>query len=136
MKGRKRHILVDTLGMLLEAMVTGADVPDRDGARLLLAATEWRHPRLAKVYADSAYSGGPLAGFAAFFGARAIEVVPRRPDQKGFEPLPKRWIVERTFAWLVRCRRLAKDLEHTISSARAQLHVRMIGLMLRRLARG
>jgi len=133
-KGRRRHILVDTLGMLLGVVVTGANVGDRGGARLLLAQVVERHPRLRKVSADQGYTGPELAEFAKLFGDRVVEIVRRNPEQKGFEVLPKRWIVERTFAWLVRCRRLAKDLEYTVSSARAQVHVAMIRLMLARLA--
>ncbi len=134
MKGRKRHILVDTLGMLLEVAVTGANIGDRNGARLLLAGVEKRFPKLGKIFVDQGYTGPELADFAKMFGNREIEVVPRRAGSTAFEVLPKRWIVERTFAWITRCRRLAKDVEATVCSAAAMIRIAMIRLMLRPLA--
>lgn len=119
---------------MLEVIVTGANWGDRDGARLLLGTIKDRFPRLRTVFADQGYTGEKTAEFARHFGNRTIEIVPRITGTPGFVLVPKRWIVERTFAWLVRFRRLARDLEYTISSARAMVHVAMIRLMLNRLA--
>jgi len=126
--------MVDTLGLLHELVVTGANIGDHDGARILLARSEKRLPRLVKIFVDQGYTGPELAEFAKLFGNRLLEVVPRRPGSTTFEVLPKRWIVERTFAWITRCRRLAKDVEATTSSSAAMIRLAMIRLMLRRLA--
>ena len=104
--GRKRHILVDTLGLILGIVVRAGDVQDRDGAHELLRRTRRRFPFVAVIYADGGYRGSKMAATVARTGAWRIEIV-KRNDVPRFEILPKRWIVERTFAWISRCRRLA-----------------------------
>src|ERR1700733_13494218 len=135
-KGRKRHIVVDTLGLLLAVLVTSAAVQDADGAKLLLPAlTPLRFPRLAKVWADSGYNRSFLGGFLA--GAKwVLEIVHRAVGAVGFVLLPKRWMVERTFAWLGRFRRHSKDYERLTDSSEAMIRISMIQLMLRRLRPG
>ena len=134
-KGRKRHLLVDTLGLPLSIYVTPADVQDRAGARLLLAGLGPLVPRLTKIWADGAYSGKELAEWCEEQGGWEIVVVERDKEAKGFEILPKRWIVERTFGWLRRDRRLAKDYERKVQTSETLIEVAMIRLMLRRLAK-
>jgi len=134
-KGRKRHLLVDTLGLPLSVYVTPADVQDRAGARLLLAGLEPLVSRLKKIWADGAYGGEKLAKWCEEQGGWKIEVVERDREAKGFEVLPKRWIVERTLGWLVRNRRLTKDYERKVQTSETLIEVAMIRLMLRRLAR-
>lgn len=134
-KGRKRHLLVDTLGLPLSIYVTPADVQDRVGARLLLAGLKPLMPRLKKIWADGAYSGKVLAKWCEEQGGWELEVVERDKEAKGFEVVPKRWIVERTFGWLRRDRRLAKDYERKVQTSEVLIEVSMIRLMLRRLAR-
>jgi putative transposase len=135
-KGRKRHLLVDTLGLLLSIYVTSADVQDRAGACLLLAGLGPLVPRLKKIWADGAYSGKELANWCEEQGGWELEVVERDPQAKGFEVLPKRWIVERTFSWLIQNRRLSKDYERMVQTSEAFIKVAMIRLILRRLVRG
>ena len=133
-KGKKRHLLVDTLGLVLHALVTAADVQDRDGGVLLLSALFGRFPFLRKLFADSAYAG-PIfqTGAAKAMQGLAIEIVKRSKHAKGFVVESKRWIVERTIAWLNRCRRLARDWENRNHSALAFPRLASIRLMLRRL---
>jgi putative transposase len=133
-KGKKRHILVDTLGLLLHAIVHSAGIQDRDGGILLLATLFGQFPFLVKLFADSAYQG-PIFGnaLAEILPAIETEIVKRPAQAKGFVQLPKRWIVERTIAWLNRCRRLAKDWENLNRSALAFLKLASIRLMLRKL---
>ena len=127
-----RHVLVDKLGLLLHALVTAADVQDRDGGVLLLSTVFGQFPR--KLFADSAYAGPIfLNGIAVVMPDLAIEIVKRRDDAKGFVVEPQRWIVERTIGWLNRCRRLAKDWENRNHNALAFLHLASIRLMLRTL---
>lgn len=135
--GRKRHILVDTLGLLLVVCVTAASTQDRDGARLLLTALARHWTRLRLIWADSAYAGELVEWVRQLRERRRIklEIVRRSDAQKGFVVLPKRWIVERTFGWLNRCRRLSKDYEYLTETSEAMIHVAMINLMVRRLAR-
>lgn len=130
--GKKRHILVDTLGVLLSAPVHPADVQDRDGAIPLLRAAGRMFPFVKVVFADGAYQGAASA--FAQTGRWRLEIV-RRTGQEGFVPLPKRWIVDRPFTWRSRCRRLAKDFDNLARNALAFLRLGMIRLMLRRLAR-
>jgi transposase len=133
-KGKKRHILVDKLGLLLHALVTAADVQDRDGGALLLSSLFGQFPFLRKLFADSAYTGPIFQGaIASIMPTLAIEIVKRRDDAKGFVVEPQRWIVERTIGWLNRCRRLAKDWENLNHNALAFLHLASIRLMLRKL---
>src|SRR4051812_46460786 len=108
-KGRKRHLLVDTLGLPLSIYVTPADVQDRIGAHCLLAGLKPVVPRLKKIWADGAYSGEKLASWCKEQGGWELEIVERNADTKGFIVLLHRWIVERTFSWLIRNRRLSKD---------------------------
>jgi transposase len=133
-KGKKRHILVDTQGLLLHTVVTAADVQDRDGGYALLATLFDLFPYLEKLFADSAYEG-PIfrAALASILPHLKTEIVKRSDRIKGFVALPKRWIVERTIAWLNRCRRLAKDWENLNRSAIAFLKLASIRLMLRKL---
>ncbi len=134
-KGRKRHLLVDTLGLPLSVCVTPADVQDRAGAHLLLAGLGPLVPRLKKIWADGAYSGKELAGWCKEQGGWELEIVERDRRVSGFEVLPKRWIVERTFGWLRRDRRLGKDYERKVQTSETLIEVAMIRLILRRLAR-
>ena len=133
-KGKKRHILVDTLGLVLHAIVHSAGIQDRDGGIALLATLFGRFPFLAKLFADSAYQG-PIFGnaLAKILPCLKTEIVKRSDQAKGFVQLPKRWIVERTIAWLNRCRRLAKDWENLNRNALAFLKLASIRLMLRKL---
>ena len=132
-KGRQRHLLVDTLGLVLLVLVTEADMQDRDGAKRLLLMTLGLFPRLRKVWADGAYRG-TLLEWVKQFCRLDLEIVERDPDSDGFQALPHRWIVERTLAWLNLCRRLSKDYEYYPSSSEAMVYVAMIRLMTRRLA--
>ncbi len=129
-----RHILVDTRGLLLSAAIHPASVRDRDRAVPLLRAARRPFPFVEVILADGAYRGEATAEAVAGTGRRRLEVV-RRGDGLGFVPLPKRWLVERTFAWLGRCRRLAKGFESLAVNALAFLCLAMSRLMLRRLAR-
>jgi putative transposase len=130
--------LVDTLGLLVAVLVHPANVQDRDGARLLLGVLgkAWRRIRL--IWADGAYAG-TLIDWVRNLRQRnriTLEIVRRSDDVKGFKVLPRRWVVERTFGWLGRQRRLSKDYEHRTDTSEAMIYVAMIGLMLRRLATG
>ena len=132
-KGRKRHLLVDTTGLLLKVVVHAADIQDRDGGRMLvesLKLEDW--PRLKKLWADGAYSGS----FEDWLTERTgwtLEIVNKLPGQSSFQPLPRRWVVERTFAWLGKCRRLSKDYEALPRSEETWIYLAMTDLMLARL---
>ena len=134
-KGRKRHLLVDTLGLVLSVYVTSADVQDRVGAQCLLAGLKPLLPHLKKIWADGAYTGEKLAGWLEERGGWKLEIVERDREARGFEVLPKRWIVERTFSWLIRNRRLSKDYERRVQTSETLVEVATIRLLLRRLAR-
>lgn len=134
-KGRKRHILTDTDGNLVHAVIHSAAIQDRDGAPLLLADIVRRFPWLRHLFADGGYAGDKLRGAIRCFGKWTIAIIKRSDAAKGFEVLPRRWVVERTFAWLNRNRRLAKDFEQTIASATAWLFIASIQLFTRRIAR-
>ena len=136
-EGRKRHVIVDTLGLLLLVMVGPAKVQDRDGARPLLQAVLKLCGRLKKVWADSGYAGGLVQWVADLVGERncVLEIVRRLEGVTGFHILPKRWIVERTLGWLVKSRRLARDYETRPESSEALIYLTMIRLMLKRLAK-
>lgn len=129
--GRKRHAMVDTDGRALELLVHGADIQDRDGAVPLLRKSRARHPFVERAFADSAYNS-PRVRDATAIG---IEIVRKFADQAGFVVHPRRWVVERTFAWINRNRRLAKDFERTIRSATAFLYAAAAIILVRRLAR-
>ena len=130
-KGRKRHALVDTDGRGLMLEPHPASIQDRDGGGALLRASRRSFPFIEKVFADSGYAGDKLAKATVIAG----EIVRKNPDQVGFAVQPRRWVVERFFAWINRNRRLAKDFEATIDSARAFLYAASVMLLLRRLAR-
>ena len=122
------------MGLLLTAIIHPANVQDRDGVVPLRRAARRLFPFVTVIVADGAYQGETTAEAVARTGRWRLEIV-KRSDSAGFVPLPKRWIVERTFAWLGRCRRLAKDFENLAVNALAFLCLAMIRLMLRRLAR-
>ena len=132
--GRKRHIITDTAGHLVTAQIHAADIQDRDGAPSLLASIRYLFPWLRHVFADGGYAGDKLAAALAGHGRWQIEIV-KRSDCAGFQVLPRRWVVERTFAWLNRNRRLAKDFEATVASSEAWLYLASVQLLARRLAR-
>jgi transposase len=134
-KGRKRHILTDTCGYLVHAVVHAADIQDRDGAPLVLADIRKSFPFLRHVFADGGYAGDKLKDAMAEIGTWTIEIIKRSDTAKGFVLLPRRWVVERTFAWLNRNRRLAKDCERTIQSATAWLFLASVQMLTRRIAR-
>jgi transposase len=133
--GRKRHIVTDTAGHLVGLHVHPADIQDRDGAVPLLASIRSLYPWLRHIFADTAYTGDKLAHALAGIGRWTLEIIRRSDTAKGFEVLPRRWVVERTFAWLGRCRRLAKDFEATIESALAWILVSHVRRLTRMLAR-
>jgi putative transposase len=132
--GRERHILVDTLGLILSVVVHAADIQDRDGARPVLEKIKGCFSRLRKILTDGIYNGG-IAEWAEQFGGWVMEIVPKPERKKGepFKVMKWRWIVERTFAWLGRCRRLSKDYERQPESSEAMIYIAMTHLMLRRL---
>lgn len=132
MKGRKRHIVVDTLGLLLRCVVHPADVQDRDGAKLVLKELAERFPRLKKIWADGGYAG-QLVEQVKEWGRWVLEIVKKSEGSQGFQVLPHRWIVERTFAWLGRYRRLSKDYEASTKTSETMIRLAMICLMLGRL---
>lgn len=134
-KGRKRHIITDTLGHLIGLDVHPADIQDRDGAIRVIKTICSLYPWLRHLFADGGYAGPKLAKKLARLGTWTLEIVKRSDAAKGFELLPRRWVVERTFAWLGRCRRLAKDFEATIVSATAWIILAHIRLLTRRIAR-
>ena len=134
-KGRKRHIVTDTLGLLIGWLVHPANIQDRDGAAKALATIRRRYPWLRHIFADGGYAGDKLRGELAGMGRWTVEIIKRSDAAEGFEVLPRRWVVERTFAWLGRCRRLAKDFEATVSSATAWMLLASIRMLTRRLAR-
>lgn len=133
--GRKRHIVTDTNGLLLAVHVHPANVQDVHGAVPLLERLRTKFPKLRHVFADRIYRGDQLVKAVAHCGRWTIQIVERPPGVKGFQLLPRRWVVERTFAWFARCRRLAKDFEGSIATATAWLLVAHLRLLTRRLAR-
>jgi transposase len=134
-KGRKRHIVTDTQGFVLAAQVHPANIQDPHGAVPLLRALRQSFPELDHVFADRVYRGAQLRNAVADCGPWAIEIVERPPGVKGFHLLPRRWVVERSFAWLGRSRRLAKDFEASIASATAWLFLANLRLLSRRIAK-
>ncbi len=131
--GRKRHILVDTIGMLLTVVVHPADMQDRDGAKLVMHRLQGRCPRLQLIWADAGYAG-QLIEWVRTWSGWTLEIVKRPPHSHQFEVWPRRWVVARTFAGLGRCRRLSKDYEALCATTEAWINIAMIQLMLRRLA--
>jgi transposase len=135
-KGKKRHVLVDTLGLLLCSIVHAADIQDRDGGVLLMKELFGQFPFLQKLYADSGYRGSKFRNaLKEILPNIDIEIVKRSDKANGFAVLPKRWIVERTIGWLNRCRRLSKDFENLHRSALGFLKLASIRFMVRRLGR-
>ena len=132
--GRKRHLLVDTMGLVLMVVVHTANIQDRDGARLLLAKAKGLFPRLQRIWADGGYAG-KLIGWLQETCGWVLEIIKRNDTVKGFKLLPRRWVVERTFGWLGRYRRLSKDYERLPGSSEAMVYWAMTRLMVRRLAR-
>jgi len=131
-QGRKRHILVDTLGLVLALCVTTACVQDRDGLKKLLRTFGVHRKKMRKIWVDGGYRGAVLEWVKQRF-RYCLEVVLRSDDIKGFVVLPKRWVVERTFAWLSNHRRLSKDYERFTKTSETMIQVAMMRLMLRRL---
>jgi len=134
-KGRKRHLLVDTLGLPLSIYVTPADMHDTLGARRLLAGLAPLVPHLKKIWADAAYRGKELADWCKLEGDWDLEVVERPAGIRGFSVQPRRWVVERTFGWLSRSRRLSKDYERKVQTSETLIQVAMIRLLVARLGR-
>jgi len=133
-KGRKRHIVTDTVGNLLEVVVHAADIQDRDGAKLVLdKLTEATKSRLQKIWADGGYRG-QLIDWVQDHLEIILEIVSRDPSLPGFQALPRRWVVERTFAWLGRYRRLSKDYEKCTKSSEGVLYIASIHTMMKRIA--
>jgi transposase len=135
-KGRKRHLAVDTLGLPIECQITAASTQDRDALAPLLGAVRRKSPWVKRAFVDGGYQGDE-AQRAAFEASRITVTVVKRTDKevKGFVVLPKRWVVERTLGWINRARRLSKDFEATINSALAWLQLALAFLIMRRLAR-
>ena len=134
-KGRKRHLLVDTLGLVLGVGGTPASTPERAGAQALLQRTLGWFTWLRLLWVDGGYSGEAFAQWVKTIRPKLkVEVVKRSDDLAGFKLLPRRWVVERTFGWLMRQRRLVRDYETTETSAEAWIHIAMIRIQLRRLA--
>ena len=131
--GRKRHIVVDTLGMIQSVAVTSASVSEDSGACLVLHEAHENNKRLKLVFADSAYKRNGLPAWIEGTLGIKIQPVLRPVAMKGFQVLPKRWIVERTFGWLNNDRRLSKDYERTEESDVAMIHIGQIRRMLNRL---
>ena len=131
--GRKRHVAVDTDGRLLMVNLTAADVSDSAGALLILAGIRKRWPWLKHLFADGTYDRTRLLDKAAFLDF-VIEAVRRSDPQSGFAVIPRRWVVERTFGWMIRWRRLVRDYEKRLDVSKAMIHVAMGSLLLRRIA--
>ena len=131
--GRKRHLLVDTLGLLMAVVVTAASVSDPAGARLLFKRLGGAGKKLRRIWVDGTYRGQLLDWVIEHYGI-LLQPVLRSDNHKGFMVLPRRWVVERTFAWLTQCRRLSKDYEVLPQSSEAMIYLAMIRLMIRRLA--
>jgi len=132
--GRKRHLVVDTLGFVMAVVVHAASIQDRDGAKLVLQKLAGRFSRLSLIWADGGYAG-TLIAWTAELGHWVLQIV-KRTDLHRFVVLPKRWVVERTFAWLGKYRRLSKDYESLPVSSEAMIQLAMINLMIHRLKPG
>jgi putative transposase len=132
-KGRKRHILVDTLGLLIAVVVTAASVQDYHGAKPVLGSVKGRCPRLKVVWADGIYEKRWLIDWVRTDCGWELTITKRSDKEKGFKVVPKRWVVERTFGWLGRYRRLSKDYEKLPETSEAMIQMAMIHIMVRRL---
>jgi putative transposase len=124
--------VVDTIGLLLTVVVHAANVQDPAGAKQVIGQLRGHFPRLRLIWADGIYAG-PLEDWVRQLTGWVLEIVRRPKEQRGFAVLPRRWVVERTFAWLGRCRRLSRDYEQRTESSEAMVRLAMIGVMLRRL---
>jgi transposase len=133
LNGRKRHIVTDTIGLLLVVMVTAASIQDRDGGSGILKLLHGSFASLSLVYADGGHQGR-LVAIAKSAWQIVLEIVRKPTDQRGFAVLPRRWVVERTFSWLLRWRRLVRDHERLPATHEAMVKWAMVGLMLNRLA--
>ena len=133
MLGRKRHIVVDTLGLLLAVVVHPANLQDRAGAKLVFPQLAGQFPRLRLIWADAGYTGSLVPWVQARWGWM-VKIVRRPRGQQQFQVLPRRWVVERTLAWVSKCRRLSKDYEAMPTTTESWIYIAMIHLMLRRLA--
>jgi putative transposase len=131
--GRKRHLVVDTLGLLLTVMVHAADIRDGDAGLAVIAQLMGHFPRLRKIWADQGYAGA-LEAWVEDLTGWTLEIVHRPKGMQGFAPLPRRWVVERTIGWFGRYRGLAKDYEQVPQSSEAMVWIVMIQVMLKRLA--
>ena len=131
--GRKRHLLVDTVGLLLAVVVTAASVSDPAGARLLFQRLGGGCKKLRRIWVDGGYRG-QLLTWVLLHCTFLLQPILRSDDHKGFVVLPRRWVVERTFAWLTQCRRLSKDYEVLPEASEAWIYIAMTRLMIRRLA--
>lgn len=127
--------MVDTIGLVLAVVVHEASIQDRDGAKLVLQRIKGRFPRLSLIWADGGYAG-KLIDWVKEFASWTLEIVKRNDDLKGFHVLPRRWVVERTFGWLGRYRRLSKDYEQLPENSEAMILFAMINLMSKRLGKG
>lgn len=125
---------MDTIGLVLAVVVHEASIQDRDGAKPVLERLKGRYARLALIWADGGYDG-KLIDWVREFASWTLEIVKRNDDLKGFHVLPRRWVVERTFGWLGRYRRMSKDYEQLPENSEAMVHIAMINLMSRRLAK-
>jgi len=134
-KGRKRHIVTDTIGLLVGLVVHSAGIQDRDGAPEVLKAIVSRYPSLRHIFADGGYAGPKLRDALKDLGRWTVQIIKRSDTAEGFEVLPRRWVVERTFASLNRCRRLSKDWEKSIASAEAWILIAHIRRVTRHLAK-
>jgi putative transposase len=134
-KGRKRHVLVDTQGHLLSVLVTPADLSDRDGLECVLTYARPDLPRLTTVWADQSYHGEEFTAFIRDEFDLTLDIVPKRAGQRTFVVLPKRWVVERSLGWFGRYRRLSKDYERETDCSESWLYLASIHLLTKRLAR-
>lgn len=128
-------MIVDTLGLILAVVVHAADIQDRDGAKLVLRKIRKLYPRLKLIWADGGYAG-KLIEWTKSLGGWVLEIVKRSDDVAGFAVLPRRWVVERTFGWIGRYRRMSKDYETLPASSEAMIYLAMINLMVHRLSPG
>lgn len=136
-RGRKRHIVTDTLGLLLVVMVTSASVQDRHGGKAILQLLAARFSSIALIWADAGYANQIDSGLVTWARTAAsivLQIVKRSDDVEGFQVLPRRWVVERTFGWLIRSRRLSRDYERRTDNSEAMIKIAMIRLMATRLA--
>jgi putative transposase len=134
-KGRKRHILVDTMGLILMIVVHAANIQEQDGAKLVLEKVRGQHPRLQLIWADAGYNVQWLIDWVKTACHWVLDIVKRPEGAKGFMLLPRRWVVERTFGWLNHYRALSKDYEYLPRNSEAAVYAAMIHIMVRRLAR-